>query len=215
MNRYHRWLCRSDGWRATVQERVPWVIGGTDLGTNPLEIGPGPGLTTDLLRQTAPQLTVIELDATCAKTLQARLTGSNVAVVHGDATSMPFSDGEFSAVLTFTTLHHVPSADLQDRLLGEVRRVLKPGGLFMGSDSIQSLAMRLSHIGDILVPVDPDTFGGRLETAGFQVLAIEKRPDAFRFLAQRPCRAHTFGEYRHDYAPPNRRSPGLADPDAV
>ena len=108
---------------------------------------------------------------------------------------MPFSDGEFSAALTFTTLHHVPSVGLQDRLLSrEVWRVLRPGGFFMGSDSIQSLAMRLIHIGDVWVPVDPDTFGGRLETAGFQVLAVEKRPVAFRFLAQRPCHAYTFGE---------------------
>jgi SAM-dependent methyltransferase len=194
VNGYHRWLCRSDGWRATVQKRVPWVIGGIDLGPNPLEIGPGPGLTTDLLRHIAPQLTAIEIDATCAKRLGTRLTGSNVTVIHGDATSMPFSDDQFSAALTFTTLHHVPSAGLQDRLLREVRRVLKPGGLFMGSDSIQSLAMRLIHIGDVLVPVDPDTFGVRLETAGFQVLAIEKRSDAFRFMAQRPRRAYTYGE---------------------
>jgi SAM-dependent methyltransferase len=186
VNRYHRWLCRSDGWRATVQKRIPWVIGGIDLGPNPLEIGPGPGLTTDLLRHVAPQLTAIEIDATAARQLRSRLTGSNVAVVHGDATSMPFSDGEFSAALTFTMLHHVPSAGLQDRLLREVRRVLRPGGVFVGSDSIQSLTMRLIHIGDVLVPVDPETFGVRLETAGLQVLNIERSSDAFRFVAQRP-----------------------------
>jgi SAM-dependent methyltransferase len=130
VNRYHKWLCRSDGWRSDLQQRVPWVIGYTGLGPNPLEIGPGPGLTTDLLRSVVPRLTAIEIDPIAARELTSRLIGSNVSVVHGDATSMPFSDSEFSAAVTFTMLHHIPSVDLQDRLLREVGRVLKPGGVF-------------------------------------------------------------------------------------
>jgi hypothetical protein len=47
--------------------------------------------------------------------------------------------------------------------------------------------MRLIHIGDTLVPVDPDTFGVRLEAAGFQVLEVEKNSQAFRFHARRPA----------------------------
>ena len=83
-------------------------------------------------------------------------------------------------------LHHVPSQELQDQLLREVWRVIEPGGVFVGSDSIQSLLMRLIHIGDTLVPVDPDTFGVRLEAAGFQVLEVEKNSSVFRFRARRP-----------------------------
>ena len=62
MNRLHRWLCASDGWRSTLQLRVPWVIADTDLGPNVLEIGSGPGLTTDLLRTSVPRLTALEID---------------------------------------------------------------------------------------------------------------------------------------------------------
>jgi hypothetical protein len=47
--------------------------------------------------------------------------------------------------------------------------------------------MRLMHIGDTLVSVDPDTFGVRLEAAGFKVLAVEKNSDAFRFHARKPA----------------------------
>lgn len=187
MNRLHHWLCRSGHWKRTVEQRVPWVLAGSDLGSEVLEIGPGPGLTTDLLRLHTKHLTALELDRKLADALRAHLRQANVDVVHGDATEMPFADQQFSGAVSFTMLHHVPSAALQDKLLREVCRVLRPGGVFAGSDSLQSLMMRVIHIGDTLVPVDPDTFGQRLEAAGFEVLKIEKEKGAFRFQARRPA----------------------------
>ena len=186
MNRLHRWLCRSDRWRNTVAQRLPWAIGNTSLGSNVLEIGPGPGLTTDLLRTSVPRLTALEIDPTLASSLSSRLKGSNVQVVEGDATDMPFADSEFSGAVSVTMLHHVPSPELQNRVLAEVLRVLQPGGFFVGSDSLQNWFMRIIHIGDILVPVNPDTFGARLESAGFEVLEVQKNSVAFRFQARRP-----------------------------
>jgi SAM-dependent methyltransferase len=187
VNRLHHWLCRSDRWRKTIQQRVPWVLSSCELGPDVLELGPGPGVTTDLVRLTARRLTAIELDPALAGSLRKRLHGSNVEVVTGDATAMPFSNDRFSGGVSFTMLHHVPSPDLQDKLLREVWRVIQPGGEFVGSDSRQSVLMRLIHIGDTLVPVDPDRFGARLESAGFQVLEIEKKADVFRFHARKPA----------------------------
>jgi len=166
---------------------VPWVLSGANLGENVVELGPGPGLTTDLLRLAVQRLTALEIDAKLAESLSSRLRGSNVEVVTGDATAMPFSDAQFSAGVSFTMLHHVPSPQLQDKLLREVWRVLKPGGVFVGADSLQSMLMRLIHIGDTLVPVDPETFAVRLEAAGFEVLELERNADAFRFHARRPA----------------------------
>jgi ubiquinone/menaquinone biosynthesis C-methylase UbiE len=186
MNALHRWLCRSDGWRKTVRERVPWVLGNADLGDEVLEVGPGPGLTTDLLRSRTRRLTALEIDPELAQSLRERLGNTNVNIITGDGTAMPFPNQQFSGAVSFTMLHHVPSTELQDKLLGEVWRVLKPGGVFAGSDSLQNFLMRVIHIGDTLVPVDPDTFGKRLETAGFEVLGVEKSAQAFRFQARRP-----------------------------
>src|SRR5215472_4128780 len=186
MNRLHRWLCRSELWRSAIADRLPWAIGDTDLGPNVLEIGPGPGITTDLLRTSLPRLTALEIDATLANSLRARLRGSNVQVVEGDATEMPFEDMAFSGVVSFTMLHHVPSPELQNKVLAEVLRVLKPGGFFVGSDSLQNWFMRIIHIGDTLVPVNPDTFGARLESATFEVLEVQNSAQAFRFRARRP-----------------------------
>jgi ubiquinone/menaquinone biosynthesis C-methylase UbiE len=187
MNRLHQWLCRSDRWRGTVAQRLPWAIGNIDLGSNVLEIGPGPGLTTDLLRASVARLTALEIDSKLAGSLSSRLKGSNVKVIEGDATEMPFADSEFSAAVSFTMLHHVPSPELQNKVLAEVLRILKPGGFFAGCDSLQSWFMKVIHIGDTLVPVSPDTFGSRLQSAGFEVLEVEKNSEAFRFRARRPA----------------------------
>ncbi len=186
MNRLHQWLCRSDRWRGTVAQRLPWAIGDTDLGGNVLEIGPGPGLTTDLLRTSVPRLTALEIDATLANSLSSRLKGSNVRVIEGDATEMPFGDSEFSGAVSFTMLHHVPSQEMQNKVLIEVLRVLQPGGFFVGSDSLQNWFLRIIHIGDTFVPVSPDTFATRLDSAGFEVLEVQKDSQAFRFRARRP-----------------------------
>lgn len=56
----------------------------------------------------------------------------------------------------------------------------------MGSDSLQSWLMRVIHISDTLVLVDPHTVGMRLEAAGFEVLEVERNSDAFRFYVRRP-----------------------------
>ena len=163
------------------------MLSSADLGTDVLELGPGPGISTDLMRRSVERLVVIEVDSELAASLSTRLRGSNVQVVAGDATAMPLRDAQFSGVVSFTMLHHVSSAELQDRLLRQVWRVLRPGGIFVGSDSLQSWLMRVIHIGDTLVPVDPTSLAARLEAAGFRVVEIEKNSGAFRFYAQRPA----------------------------
>ena len=113
------------------------------------------------------------------------MTGSNVTVLHEDATAMPLADASFDSAVCFTMLHHVPSATLQDRLLSEVARVLRPGGIFAGVDSRYSRSFGLLHLFDTMVVVDPNTFRQRLETAGFRDIQTEINPHAFRFRARR------------------------------
>src|ERR1051325_3239480 len=134
MNRFHRWYCRSAYWQRALEEKIlPWALKGIDLGDEVLEIGPGPGMTTDILRKRFANLTSVEVDPRLAEALRQRLQGTNVRVVENDATAMSFADGSFSGAVSFTMLHHVPSAELQDRLLAEVFRVLKPGARFVGT----------------------------------------------------------------------------------
>lgn len=186
MNWIHRRICSSAHWKKTLSERLPWILAGANLGADVLEVGPGPGLTSDWLRTRVERLTALELDPALAEALRLRTQGTNLAVVTGDAAAMPFPDAAFSACVTFTMLHHVPSPSLQDSVLREIRRVLRPGGELAGSDSLPSALLRLIHLGDTYVPVAPETFPARLDAAGLEVLHIERGRDSFRFHARRP-----------------------------
>ena len=187
MNQLHRWYCQSSFWKQKLeQEILPWSVNGADLGDEVLEVGPGPGLTTDWLRQQYKNVVCVEIDPELARSLDHRMANTNVRVRCGDATVMPFPGQTFSSVVSFTMLHHIPSPALQDRLLAEVYRVLRPGGVFVGTDGMWSLFMWLFHVHDTMILIDPPALAARLEATGFTGVEVEKRERRFRFLARRP-----------------------------
>lgn len=188
MNQSHLEFLASPRWAEMLKsDLLPWVERVGDLGDHVLEIGPGPGLTTDLVRSRVPRVTAVEVDPDLAAALAERMAGTNVTVLSGDAAEADLPSGGFSAVLCFSMLHHLPSAPAQDRLFAEVARVLRPGGLFVGVDSVDSEPIRQGHTGDTFVPVDPDTMAGRLAAVGLGDCVIEPADYQFRFSARRPA----------------------------
>jgi ubiquinone/menaquinone biosynthesis C-methylase UbiE len=192
MNRLHGVICSSAWWQRTVErELLPWALEGAELGDDVLEIGPGFGATTSVLarRGGGGALTVLELEARYCERLRRKLP-REVEIVQGDATAMPFDDGRFSAVVCFTMLHHLPSPQLQDRLLAEVARVLRPGGLFAGTDSLGTGRLfALLHVGDTLVPVSPEELPERLRSVGLAKPEVRAGGNSFRFRARKPLPA--------------------------
>lgn len=191
MNRLHRWYCGSDRWGREVRRHlVPWALADVAAGGDVLEIGPGPGVTTEVLRERADTLTAVEFDKGLAERLRARLGDGNVEVIHGDASDLPFIDGTarhgFDVAASFTMLHHIPSPVLQDQVLRELCRVLRPGGVLIGTDSLPSPLFRLAHLGDTMTLVDPAGLSTRLTHAGFVDPRVERTKGCFRFSARRP-----------------------------
>jgi SAM-dependent methyltransferase len=166
-------------------EVLPAATAGVDLGTTLLELGPGPGATTDWLRTQVDRLVAVEHEPPAADALEERFAGTNVEVVHGDATALPFADDTFDSVGAFTMLHHVPTAALQIQLLSEALRVLRPGGVLVGSDSLQSVELHHFHEGDTYNPVEPAAFLTWLRALGFGRIAITI-DRAMTFAAHKP-----------------------------
>ena len=173
MNAAHLDFCSSPDWRELVEEIVlPAALADVDLGDDVLEIGPGPGFTTDVLRTRADRLTAVEIDPDLAAALAGRLAGTNVDVIEGDATALDLPDDRFTGATSFNMLHHVPSDAAQDRIFAELARVLRPGGVFVAADADSAEDLSGFHEGDTYHPVLPDDLGARLTAAGFSEIDV-------------------------------------------
>jgi SAM-dependent methyltransferase len=186
MNKNHASLCPSPEWAEFLHAEVlPWVTQGVELGDELIEAGPGPGAATDWLCHRVTRLVAVEREKSAADKLTKRFAGSNVEVVEGDATALTFPDDAFDSAASFTMLHHVPTAALQDRLLAELLRVLRPGGVLVGSDSLPSDELHEFHEDDTYNPIDPGTFYTRLQTLGFTKITISV-DETLKFVAYKP-----------------------------
>jgi len=187
MNRNHQLLCASGEWAEHIRDDLlPWVLGERTLGGSELEIGPGPGLTTDVLRRWTRRLTAVEADPRAASSLKRRLAGTNVTVINADGIDMPIKRARFTAGVAMTMLHHVPSIERQDALFAEVHRVLRRDGWLVGVDTLDSPGFRAFHRRDVCVPVEPEGLEPRLVAAGFAEVEIERCDHEFRFAARKP-----------------------------
>jgi SAM-dependent methyltransferase len=167
------------------REIGPWVLDGVTLGARVLELGPGFGAATDLLRDRVAHLSCLEVDLPRGAQLASRLRESEVDVVCGDASSLPFAPGVFDAVVCVAMLHHLPCQALQDTLFRDVARALRPGGRFAGYEAAASPLLRLLHVYDTFVPVPAPTLADRLGTAGFTDVVVTSRLHGFTFRARR------------------------------
>jgi ubiquinone/menaquinone biosynthesis C-methylase UbiE len=186
MNENHARVCTSQEWAQYIQTDVlPMLTRDVDLGDLMLEIGPGPGAATEWLRTRVGKLTAIEVDEAAAAVLAARYAGTNVEVVAGSAVELGYPDASFDSVGCFTMLHHVPTLALQNKILAEACRVLRPGGALIASDSLASNELHHFHADDTYNPVDPASVVARLQSAGFGALTAIV-DNVLMFVATKP-----------------------------
>jgi SAM-dependent methyltransferase len=97
-------------------------------GRRVLEVGVGLG-TDHVMLHRAGASPVVGVDLTPASvahtTCRLAIESFDADVRLADAESLPFPDADFDAVYSFGVLHHTPD---MARAIGEVRRVLRPGG---------------------------------------------------------------------------------------
>lgn len=187
MNKHHAELCASPEWAAHLHDDVlPIAVARAELGKELLEVGPGPGAATEWLRTRVERLVAVEVESEAARLLAERFAGTNVEVYEGSGTALEFDDNSFDSAASFTMLHHVPTVALQNRLLAEILRVLRPGGVLVGADSLPSHGLHEFHEGDIYNPVEPAAFLVRLQTLGYVDITLSVG-NRLTFSAHKPA----------------------------
>jgi SAM-dependent methyltransferase len=187
MNHNHATLCSSPEWvEFLTTEVLDPLVARFELGEELLEIGPGYGAATRWLRRRVKRLTALELDPTLAGRLQDEFAGTNVTVNVGDGTRAPFADASFDSVATFTMLHHLPTTAEQYSALSEAYRLLRPGGVLVGSDSLASVELHAFHEGDTYNPIDPARLLVFLQAIGYDRIHLSVDHYGVMFAARKP-----------------------------
>ena len=100
-------------------------------GFRVLDIGCGTGSMAIVVKRTHPQAEVVGIDpdpsalSVCRR--KANRAGLSIEFDRGFADHMPYADASFDRVFSSFMFHHL-DPDEKTATLGEIRRVLKPGG---------------------------------------------------------------------------------------
>lgn len=103
------------------EDRILPMEGSDPSGRSVLEIGPGPGIVSSVLRNMGVRVTTLDID----ERLRPRVVG--------DVTRLPFADQSFDVVLIAEVLEHIPFSEVP-RALRELSRVVR-----------QSIVITLPH----------------------------------------------------------------------
>jgi SAM-dependent methyltransferase len=102
---------------------------GRALDGRVLDFGAGVGYSVPFFRRHLPGAAITCLDVSKRSlAIGAAQHGADAEFRHFDGTTIPYEADTFDATLASCVFHHIPHAE-HVRLLTEIRRVLKPGGM--------------------------------------------------------------------------------------
>jgi hypothetical protein len=87
-------------------------------------------------------------------------------------------------------LHHLPTQAEQFATVAEAFRLLRPGGVLLGADSLASQELHAFHEGDTYNPIDPARLLVFLQAAGFDQVMVSVR-DGLLFTARKASEARS------------------------
>lgn len=99
-----------------------------------LDVGCASGTLTNRWAERARHVVGVDFSRALAAAAQARHGGAARQFAAAEAAALPFATGAFDAVVCFNVLLSLPDHDYAQRAIGELLRVLRPGGtLLLGS----------------------------------------------------------------------------------
>jgi len=125
---YNKWAQEYDNETSDFWERFPRTIIDKFAQLTKgkvLDVGSGPGRGGLILKDAGLDVTCLDASEEMVKLSAKRGLHSVV----GDFNSLPFESQSFDGVWAYTSLLHVPKANV-DQSLSEINRVLKVGGTF-------------------------------------------------------------------------------------
>jgi tRNA (uracil-5-)-methyltransferase TRM9 len=130
--------------RRRIQPGVRQVLGQLAAGGRWVDLGCGSGALANVWAETGRKGLYLGLDFSAALLEEARQglkpvpQGLDVHFERADLSDPGWSrglrDASFDGALAFAVLHHLPGVDLRQRVLEDVRGLLKPGGLYVHSE---------------------------------------------------------------------------------
>jgi ubiquinone/menaquinone biosynthesis C-methylase UbiE len=134
----HHFLFRPS-YRVFLEEIAVWHAARADAFTA-LDIGCGTGELAAMLARSSWPVAAWGLDYAPAMCVQARQKIVRMGLEHrahflaGDSEFLPFADASFDVITCSNSFHHYPH---QQSVVNEVRRLLRPGGMFILIDGFR------------------------------------------------------------------------------
>jgi SAM-dependent methyltransferase len=134
---HHASVLRSHSWR-TVENSAAYLLPHLAAGQRVLDVGSGPGsISIDLARRVAPgRVTGIDSSAEVVEQAAGLASDNGLHTLDfavGDVYALDFDDDSFDVVHAHQVMQHLAHPV---EAMGEIRRVLKPGGIFAARDVV-------------------------------------------------------------------------------
>lgn len=144
-----------------------------------LDVGCGGGININRMAKNAKKVYGVDYSIESVKVSREvnrqEIYDGKVEVVKGDVQSLPFEDDTFDIVTAFETVYFWPNIE---KCFGEVKRVLKSGGIFLigtesnGSDNI---AMKISEKFIDMTVYNDDELTQFLQNNGYSKITVYLR----------------------------------------
>jgi len=186
-------------WNAAMRDVAAMLLADAALPAKGrvLDVGCGSGQTLTWFSEMLPQWETIGCDIALDAVAVAR--GFANAAVGASALDLPFPDASVDLVITLDVVQHLPIPGGDIRALGEIRRVLKPGGYVFLRTNAQSYPVIHDDLAFNFHKYTPNELREKLQRAGLPAVRLS-RLNALLGLAEIPrelrARRSDHSEYR-------------------
>ena len=144
-----------------------------------LDVGCGGGINVKRMSKQAKMVYGVDFSSDSVKVSKdvnrQEIYDNKVKIIQGDVQSLPFKDNSFDIVTAFETVYFWPNIE---KCFGEVKRVLKPGGIFLigtESNGDDNIAMKLSKKFIDMTVYNDEELTEFLNSAGYSKVTVYLR----------------------------------------